>query len=71
MKKEDEIELWNKVKNKPLNEVIEWERIAQRLGMPMKRLYYILEKWNDKGILNCGISERTSWIEDKEKFKYE
>lgn len=71
MKKEDEIELWNKVKNKPLNEVIEWEEIAQRLGMPIKRLGYILEKWSDKGILNYGVSLRTAWIEDKEKFKYE
>jgi len=71
MKKEDEIELWNKVKGKPLNEVIEWERIGQRLGMPMKRLGYILDKWTNKGILNYGISLRTAWIEDKTKWRDE
>ena len=71
MKKEDEVELWNKVKNKSLNEVIEWERIGKHLGMPMKRLHYILEKWNDEGILNSGVSIRYSWIEDKTKWKAE
>lgn len=64
MKKKDEIDLWNKVKNMPKHKPIEWEKIAQCLGMDQKRLYYILEKWNEFGVLNYGISLRTSWIEE-------
>ena len=66
MKKPDEIELWNKVKNKEQNKSIKWEKIGQYLGIPMKRLYYILDKWTDNDIIEYGVSVRYAWLTGKQ-----
>jgi len=67
MKKPDEIALWNKVKDLPCNEPIEWEKIFKELDILPGRGFYITEKWNDKGIINYGVSLRYAWKEsDKE-----
>lgn len=36
-----------------------------------KRQYYLLEKWDDKGYWDCGVSVRSGWATDegKEYFK--
>lgn len=57
------------VKDLPNNTVIPWDNILNELNIPIKRGYYILEKWNKIGMLNYGVSLRTSWIEDKSKWK--
>lgn len=66
MKKPDELNLWNMVKD--LKGAIDWESWFDRLNMNHKRGFYIIEKWSDKGILNYGVSLRYAWIEDKTKF---
>lgn len=40
-------------------------RIAARLGIPEKRMYYILLKWDALGWLEYGVSIRCSWWTDK------
>lgn len=67
MKKQDELDLWEMVKD--LDGPIEWEEWFEKLKIPMKRGYYIIEKWDDKGILNYGVSLRYAWIEDKSKME--
>ena len=63
MKKQDELDLWNEIKDIKLNEVIDFGKLAKKLKIPDKRMNYILEKWNSKGILNCGVSCWFSWKE--------
>jgi len=65
MKKQDEINLWKITRD--FEGAIEWEKWFDKLKIPMKRGYYIIEKWSDNGILNYGVSLRYAWIDDKEK----
>ena len=36
--------------------------IAKRTGAPRKVIYRKLERLNDKGILDCGASVGSSWV---------
>ena len=38
------------------------KEIADRLGMHVNRLYYILEKWSDNGKWEYGVSLQTGWF---------
>jgi len=65
MIKEDEISLWKNIwkeikqGNKPY-----FREIAEKLNINEKRTYYILNKWNTKGLTNSGISPFAGWFED-------
>ncbi len=39
--------------------------VAVLMGIHENRANYILEKWDDKGWWNCGVSLRTGWLEPK------
>lgn len=56
----DEIALWN-----ALVEHDEKPRYAaQRLGIPWRRVYYIVSKWSDKGLYEWGTSADLGWLID-------
>ena len=69
MKRKDELDLWDRVKDIETNAPIWWPDIFKELEINEGRGYYIIDKWNDWGLLNYGVSLRTSWIEDKSKWK--
>ena len=69
MKKQDELDLWNEVKDTEENNAIWWPKLFKKFNIPEKRGYFIIDKWNNKGILEYGVSLRTAWIEDKSKWK--
>ncbi len=46
-----------------------WEEISKKLNIPIKRCFYILDKWNKRGILAVGVSLRTAWIDDFTKLR--
>jgi len=41
--------------------------IAAHLGMPQKRLYYIVCKWADKGFYDWGTWSDLGWLTDEGK----
>lgn len=57
----DEVCLWNLFgPDKPFT----WPRgAAEYLGIPPKRLRYILGKWSDKGIYEWGTVQSLGWKE--------
>ena len=67
MTKQDELDLWNLVKD--IEGPIWWPNYFKKLGISERRAYYIQDKWIDIGILHYGGSLRTVWIEDKSKWK--
>ena len=36
--------------------------VARGLGMNLKRAHYLLEKWYDKGWIDCGVSLWRGWF---------
>ena len=62
MKKQDELDLWELVKEESPYEVIAWLPLFEKLGIPEGRGYYILEKWCDKNIIEYGCSVRFCWF---------
>lgn len=40
------------------------ERIGRELGIPERRLQYILWKWSGKGWWNWGVCVEGGWFED-------
>ena len=66
MIKEDELILWKNIW-KEINKGIKYPdyvEIGKLLGIPNKRINFILQKWNDRGLMNCGVSPRSGWIEE-------
>lgn len=61
IKKQDEIHLWNEVKNIPAYKVIEWEK----LKIKSSRLHFILKKWVDLGIIEYDTSIKYAWLTGK------
>ena len=64
MRKPDEIELFNRIKNKSENQSV--RDIVEEMGMDMKRAYYILTKWFGQDIYNYGVSAFAGWLEVEE-----
>ena len=63
--KEDEAQMWKELwrqKREGINHPMIVE-IGEMLGINEKRINYIAEKWYIKGLINCGVSARTGWIE--------
>ena len=63
-KKLDELELIDLMKDIPLNESI-WIPDLIKNMKNTKRVYYILEKWSNKGYINYGTSLNGVWKELK------
>lgn len=40
-------------------------KIGAAIGIHEKRTGYLLNKWIDKGWLECGVSARTGWLTEK------
>jgi len=58
--KADERELLNEVKAGA------WPYdAAMAMGMNHKRLHYLVEKWSDRGLLECGVSPEYGWLTEK------
>ena len=71
MPKADEIILWRELwiqKKKGIEHPMIVD-IGDMIGIPEKRVCFIAEKWFKKGLINCGISARTGWIEEGIKEK--
>lgn len=64
MRKQDEIELFNRIKNKRDDQTI--RDICKEMGFDFKKSYYILSKWCNQGIMNCGVSVYAGWLEVEE-----
>ena len=39
-----------------------WPDVAEPLGIPEKRCYYLLFKWSDKDWWNYGVNARWGWF---------
>jgi hypothetical protein len=52
-----------KVEIKHLPEPV--ENVFDLFNIPHKRGYYLLEKWDDKGWWEYGVSLRTGWFTSK------
>ena len=69
IKKNDEIELWNKIWDRidngenPLYDFT-FDDILDELDIPEKRGEYILDKWFGNDLINCGIRNGLGWIEE-------
>lgn len=64
MIKQDELQLWKELWRRkkagdPHPMIYE---IAKDIGMNWKRMNYIAEKWDNKGLIDSGVSARTGWI---------
>ena len=56
-------ELWNQKRKGVEHPMI--VDIGKKLGIEENRVARIAEKWCIKGLINCGVSARTGWIEDE------
>lgn len=65
MKKSDELELIELFKPISLNQSIWIPDLIKKMKNDTKRVYYILEKWSDKGYINYGTSLNGVWKESK------
>lgn len=66
--KPDEVALFNLLRDErpqPTRAAPTIDPLADRLGIPRKRAWRLLEKWSDKGWWDCGVSDRTGWFTDK------
>jgi len=65
MIKDDEKALWKEIwKVKTSGEHPYFREIAKRLGINENRAYYIVSKWERKGLTNSGINPLAGWIEE-------
>jgi hypothetical protein len=64
MRKPDEIELFNRIKNKSEDQTV--REIVNEMGMNWKRAYYILTKWCGQDLYNYGVSPFAGWLEVEE-----
>lgn len=39
-----------------------WHHLTIELGYPRKRVYFLLEKADGLGLLDCGVSPRSGWV---------
>lgn len=66
MRKPDEIELYARLREARTSAYktgAPWpNEIAEILGMPPNRMYYLLEKWVDKDWWEYGVSLRCGWF---------
>jgi len=66
MIKKDEVCLFAKLKEQVLkagpSRHVDARHVAEQIGIPEKRLQYILEKWTDKGWWDYGVSACTGWF---------
>lgn len=51
--------------SKPFDGVFRTDELAARLGISPKQVYRAMEKAEDNGWVDCGVSLRTGWITDK------
>ena len=42
-----------------------WRHFVDMGGMNDRRYHYVLEKWEDRGWWDCGVSTRCGWLTDK------
>jgi len=49
------------IKDRPLEYETPRE-VGESLGMNPKRVQFLLEKWNDKGYMECGVNEGNGWM---------
>ncbi len=66
MIKEDELNLWKEIwrQKKARKRRPYFRGVAHYLGMPEKRAYYIFNKWNERGLTDCGVSPFAGWLND-------
>ena len=69
MKKQDELNLWEEVKDIETYKVINWDESFKKLDIPIGRGYYIIGKWCNRDIIEFGVSLRFAWLCDKSKWK--
>ena len=63
MIKDDEKRLWKAfLKKKRMS-----RDLIEHLNIHPNRAHYILEKWCDKGKLECGINVENGWLVENEK----
>lgn len=58
-------QLLRNVRPRPTDEHPFVDQLAEAIGMPLKRAYYILEKWSKRGEWGCGVSIRGGWFTEK------
>jgi len=46
-----------------------WEYISEKTGAPKKVIYAAMEREDDNGYLEWGVSLRTSWLTDEGEAK--
>lgn len=39
--------------------------IATEMGIPIKRAYFLYEKWGRQNIFESGVSDRMGWLTEK------
>ena len=65
MIKKDEIEFFDKLISVIDNHSLRNKIISEYKNIHPKRIAYILEKWEDKGIWESGISVTTGWFNEE------
>ena len=66
MRKADEILLYNTLRETrpgPYEPCAPWpNEVAGMIGMHFNRMFYLLDKWADKGYWEYGVSLRCGWF---------